>query len=87
MWLREKEADTAKRALAMTKRRLDQAEEVIDTFMENPTEDPTTLAGKDCQIAKLEAEIRELNLTNPLVNEAVMNHLKNLDKENWELKL
>ena len=41
---KEKEVETATRALAMTRRRLQQAEDTINKFMENPTADPLMLA-------------------------------------------
>ena len=40
--IKEKEVEIATRALAMTRWRLQQAEDTINEFMENPTADPTT---------------------------------------------
>ena len=58
--MKEKEVETATRALAMTRRQLQQTEDTINEFMENPTADPTTDVAKDALILKLKAEIKEL---------------------------
>lgn len=87
MLIKEREVETAKRALTMTWKRLQQAEETIHTFMENPTVDPTTLAGKDAKIERLEAEVKELRDVNKIVNKVVKTQLQELQKENDDIKL
>ena len=85
--LKEKEVDTVKRALAMTRRRLQQAEDTINTFMENPTEDPTTDASKNAQIERLQEEVKELRILGQVVNEGVKMQMLAVEKENEDLKL
>ena len=86
MLIKEKEAETTNRALTMTRKRLQQAEETIHTFMENPTVDPTTLAGQDAKIERLEAEVKELREVNEIVDRAVKTQIQELKKENEDLK-
>ena len=84
--LKEKEVETAKRAMAMTRRRLQQAEDTIRTFMDHPTEDPMTLDSRDARIRRLEEENRELRQLNQVVHQSMMHRLLHESKENKELK-